>query len=996
MFAPVPQEAMPIRSSAVGRFIGIRMGGKFVPVANDDAASLRFGVLGPVRVWQQDAEVNLGPRQQRLILALLLARAGQPVGTGEIVEMLWGQRPPLSAVNVVHRYVGALRRLFEPDLPARSAGRWLAGDAAGYRMRVDADTLDLLQLRVLAQQARSAEEAGRLAEAMSAYETALSLWRGPCAGVPALSSYDQSAFSVVDHECADLVREAASLALRLDRARSVLPVLRRVAEHRPWDEALQARMLLALSADGQQAEAITRYQDVRSRLADELGVDPGEELRAAYQLVLRQSPARPAAGDPHAPVSRPGDLRIARASFVTAVLPAQLPPDLPYFTGRGDAQHRTLSLVNGHMMTQVSLPVLAIDGIPGIGKTTLAIHLAHQLTDAYPDGQLYVDLRGFDPHQSVLDPAEALQGFLNALGVPDVDIPASRHARSGLYRSVLAGRRTLVVLDNAYSVEQVRPLLPGAPGCLVLVTSRKRLTGLATAHGAHLMTLDVLSPEDSRDFLTSRIGAERVYTDPKALNEIVERCGRLPLALAVVASRALAYPEHGLTDVVRELRDAQGSLDGFFGDDIDNDIRAIFSWSYRALGARAARVFRLLSLHPGPDTTLPATASLADVALGEARLLVGELVRTGLLVEHAPGRFSMHDLIRTYAHELVQLQEDDTIRTQAFRRLAHHYWQTAYEGNLLLSPSIVLDSPEAMDTVVTAQLTNANDAIAWLNAERQVLKAVVQRQIDAGCPTAAWQLVLTLLHFYQREGWWHDWATMTRACLNAVTAADDKLGRAHMSRGLAGAVHMLGDNETAARLLHQALDLFTTLGYRPEQALVYRNLGQVTFAQENYSDSVAYYQRSLRHFKSAGDLPHQNYVLCCLADAHARLGQHDTSMRLLDRALSICETVGDVNGQGLCYETLARCHQARGDYAASVASWKQATEIYRQTEWRMNSVECQLHLGDAALAMGDRAGARTAWQEGLALLRHLRVPYATEIQDRLMRLEEDAADTASG
>jgi DNA-binding SARP family transcriptional activator len=643
-----------------------------VPVAHDDRTALCFGVLGPVRVWRRGVEVDLGARQQRLILGLLLAGAGQPVGLGDIVEVLWGRMPPRSAVNVVHRYVGALRRLFEPGLPPRSAGRWLLGDAAGYRLQVGADDLDLLRLRALADRGRSDEDAGRLAEAMSAYEAALALWRGPCGGASELGAGDHPAFSVVDHECAGLVREAASLALRLGRSRSVLPVLRRVADLRPWDEALQAQLLLALSADGQQAEGIGLYQNVRRRLADELGVDPGTELREAYQLVLRQRAAGSAVPDG----AGPDPAGTPQGPTLAVVLPAQLPADLPYFTGRDEARQRTLGLVNGHVLTQDSMPVLAIDGIPGIGKTSLAIHLAHQLADAYPDGQLYVDLQGFDPEQSVLQPAEALQGFLNALGVPDAGIPASHHARSGLYRSVLAGRRILVVLDNARSVEQVRPLLPGSPGCLVLVTSRNRLTGLATAHGAHLMTLDVLSPEDARAFLISRIGAVRTAADPAALTEIVDRCGRLPLALALVAGRALSHPDHSVTAIAGELRDARGSLDGF--SDMGDDIRGIFSWSYRMLGPRAARMFRLLSLHPGPDITIPATASLAGVPPGEARLLVGELIRTGLLAEHAPGRFTTHDLIRAYAQELVESHETDEAREQAFGRLVDHYRQPAY------------------------------------------------------------------------------------------------------------------------------------------------------------------------------------------------------------------------------------------------------------------------------------------------------------------------------
>ncbi|MCO8275502.1 tetratricopeptide repeat protein [Actinoplanes sp. TRM 88003] len=959
-----------------------------------DKLSFCFGVLGPVQVLRSGVEVDLGARQQRLILALLLANAGQPVGIGNIVEVLWGERPPASAVNVVHRYVGTLRRLFEPALPARSSGRWLLGDAAGYRMQVDPFHLDLSRLRMLAEQARSDASESRWTEAMASFESALALWRGPCGGAAELVANDHLTFDAIDHECAGLAREATALALRLDKARAVLPVLRRMAEHRPLDEALQARLVLAVSADGQQAEAIAHYQNVRRRLADELGVDPGEELREAYQQVLRQENAAPVSppGGTGTPAPPPGD----PAPRLTTVLPAQLPADLAHFTGRDDAQSRTLSLVNGHILTQASMPVLAIDGIPGIGKTSLAIHLAHQLTDAYPDGQLYVDLQGFDPEQSVLHPAQALQGFLNALGVPDADIPVSHHARSGLYRSVLAGRRILVVLDNAHSVEQVRPLLPGSPGCLALVTSRKRLTGLATAHGAHLMTLDVLSVEDARGFLTSRIGSQRTSAESEAVDEVIERCGRLPLALAVVASRALTHPDHKLIEIARELRDAQGSLDGFSTDDIDNDIRAIFSWSYRTLGPPAARMFRLLSLHPGPDIATPAMASLAGVALTEARLLVGELVRTGLLAEHQVGRFWMHDLIRAYAQELVQGHDDELTQVRAFERLTAHYRQSAHEADRLLGPSIMLDPPPAMADVVTVRPGDGIEAGAWLNAERQVLKAVVQRLIEGGDVAAAWRLTVNLHFFNQREGWCHDWAATSRACLQAATSAGDDLGSAFMARSLSGAEMMLGHYESALQHLDRSLELFTALGHSQGQALVYRNLGQVTDLQGRHQEAIGYFERAVQLMAAQGDLVSQVLALGCLADAHTSLGHFEISMDLINRALPIADALQSIHGQGFCHEIMAKCLQAKGDLPAARRIWGKAVGIFRRSEWRMNTVSCLLHLGDTALAMGDPAGAREAWQEALDLTVHLRLPEVTELEDRLSRLEHEPAPVGGG
>ncbi|RAK24746.1 tetratricopeptide repeat protein, partial [Actinoplanes lutulentus] len=365
----------------------------------------------------------------------------------------------------------------------------------------------------------------------------------------------------------------------------------------------------------------------------------------------------------------------------------------------------------------------------------------------------------------------------------------------------------------------------------------------------------------------------------------------------------------------------------------------------------------------------------------------GELVRTGLLTEHTVGRFTTHDLIRAYAQELVHLHEDGPARESAAARLLHHYRQTAYEADLLLAPPVVLEPPSAPADVVTARLNDAAAAVTWFNADRQVIKAVVQRQIDDGRADPAWRLAVSLQRFLQGEGWWHDWAAMARSCLQAATAAGDDLGRAHMSRSLAGAEHVLGDNDTAARLLGQSLDLFEGLGRCREQALVHRNLGQVSVAQENHLDGVAHYERALKLFESLDDLYHQIAVLCCLADAHSFLGRPDVSTALAHRALSIAEALNDLNGQGLCYETLGKSFCAAGDLPASLASWTRGAEIYRQTGWRMNSVECLLHQGDTALTLGDPTGAHAAWQQALDLLSHLRVPQVQAIEERLARLE---------
>jgi DNA-binding SARP family transcriptional activator len=956
--------------------------------------TVRFEVLGPVRLWRSGLEREIGPRQQRLILALLLARAGQPVGISEIVELVWKQNPPDSAVNVVYRCVGALRRLIEPGLPSRSAGRWLVHQASGYRLLVDTDDLDLLKFRDLAGQAKHAEAAEMHADAVRLYVEALSLWRGSCAGGSELLHRSHNAFEAVDQERVAVALQAAEVALRCGGARSTLAALRTVAELNPLDEALQAQLIRLLSADGKQAEAIAAYREIRRRLADELGVDPGGDLRAAYLDVLRQgitvvgtagrsTPTDDAVDDPS--TGGYGDRGDDRPP--QPVRPAQLPPSLSCFTGRDEILRRTITLL-GERTTEDPRPaILAFDGPPGIGKTALATHLAHRLVEAYPDGQLYIDLRGFDAEGPAVDAAETLQAFLSALGVPHADIPPGLDARSGLYRSVLAGRRVLVVLDNAHDVEQVRPLLPGTAECLVLLTSRNRLTGLATAYGAELVTLDVPSRDEARAGLIARIGAARAEAEPEAVNDIIDRCGALPLALAVVAARAATHPEHRLSAVVRELLEAQGSLDGFSSADMSNELRAIFSWSYLKLTPSAARAFRLMALHPGPDITMPAFVSLTGAPLRDARSLIGELIRTGLLTEHKRGRYRTHDLIRAYACEL-SMDSSEEERRLARDRIYHHYRQSAHRATTELGSLLVLDPPEAFAGLMPAEITDAAQATTWFNAERHIVEAMVRREIEEGRTTNGWQLALTLQTFYQSDGWYLDWANTVTLALGAARASGDVRGQAYLLRSLAGASHLLGDNDEARSLLLQAMERFIDLGYLLEQALIHINLGRIDHLTKNYPRSVTHYERALRLLEPLGHQLNRANALCGLGENLICLGRHAAAMPLIHEALDLHRHGGDLNGQGMCHELLAQSYHAGGEYERSLAHRREAIELYRQSSWRTNLAECYVDLGDTALASGDAAAARAAWEEALALLDRLPPSQTAEVEARLARLTQ--------
>ncbi|WP_433281358.1 BTAD domain-containing putative transcriptional regulator [Micromonospora sp. CA-244673] len=632
---------------------------------------LSFAVLGPVRAWRGRSELDLGARQQRLVLAFLLARAGGAVSVAELVDLLWESDPPPSAVNVVHRHVGMLRRRFEPGLPTRAAGSVLIRDGAEYRLLIEEDALDLLRFRRLV--ARAGGSSGEPAVAL--YREALALWRDRCASGVRSGPRAHPEFLAVDGEWFAAVRAATDAALRAGCVHAVLPAIRLAAEHEPLDEALQARLLLALAADGRRAEALAAYADIEHRLADELGIRPGADLRAARDSLLDHDAAADGSGSWRgagpAPTAAP-PLGVEAGSWPPAGAPptgpgppAQLPADHPFFSGRRDLVAAAEELLAGDRPATA----LVIDGMPGVGKTTLAVHLAHHLASRYPDGQLHADLRGFDSGDSVMTPAEALRGFLWSLGVAPAAIPAEPHAQAGLYRSILAGRRMLILLDNCRDWDQVRHLLPGTGGSLAIATSRRRITGTAGPAGAHPLHLDLLTDAEARELLTRWLG-DVTAADPAAVDEIVTRCGRLPLALALVATRAVGRPALSLPAVAGELAGADGRLAGF--GDAHAELEASFAWSYRALTPGAARLFRLLPLHPAGELSTEAAAALAGLPPRTARGLLAELA-AHLLVEPGDGRWRMHDLLRAYAAELGEEHDDAAERDAAVERIHDHH-----------------------------------------------------------------------------------------------------------------------------------------------------------------------------------------------------------------------------------------------------------------------------------------------------------------------------------
>ncbi|MFI5793701.1 BTAD domain-containing putative transcriptional regulator [Streptomyces sp. NPDC051677] len=612
--------------------------------------ALRFEVLGPVRVWREGQELDVGFPQQRALLALLLTQAGRPVPMSEILDALWAERPPASAPNVVRRYAGGLRRLLEPGLPPRAPGRRLRRRTGGYLLDAATDEVDLLRFRDLTRQGKRAAATGRAETAARAFALALGEWRGQVAmGIPA-SVREHVRFTAVQRELLDTARPAADAALLCGRAEQVLPALRRAAAHDPLDEPLHARLVLVLAACGLQAEALRTYDDVRRRLQRDLGIAPGAELAAAHTRVLRQEVSR-----------RTEAVEVGKSNAVTAPAPAaagpvpdfgsvQLPPPAPSFVGRAAESAWLDACADAGADAGAGAKVVVVGGMAGVGKSALALHWAHRAADRFPDGRLYVALRGFDPAGPAVESADALRGLLTALGAPASRMPDGVDALTGMYRTLLAGRRVLVILDDALCTESLRPLLPAAQGCMALVTSRHALPGLV-ASGARPLRLAPPSAADARALLAGRIGAERAAAEPRAADEIVARCGRLPLALAAVAAHAVGRPDVPLAAVAAELREVHGGLDAL------SALRPAFLSSYRRLPDDTARLFRLLPRHPGPDLTPATTAALSGLPVRRTRLLLAHLAESHLLAEPTPGRYTLHDLLRALAAELADGNE---------------------------------------------------------------------------------------------------------------------------------------------------------------------------------------------------------------------------------------------------------------------------------------------------------------------------------------------------
>ena len=961
----------------------------------DDGGSLRFEVLGSLRAFRDGDEVALGWPRQQAVLAALLIRVGQVVSRDELVDAVWGMDPPVTAANVVHAYVAKLRKILEPDRVSRAPAQVLTSSGHGYVLHLAPGQLDLKIAEQHLMAARRARESNELSECVTALDAALALWRGlPLTGVPGPFAEIQRA-RLTEMRMAAL-EDRAEVLLDSDRPAGLIGELATLAAEHPLRERLAGLLMLALYRDGRPAEALACYQRTRRMLVDELGLEPGPYLRRLHQDILQNrgnaSDGHPKPPEPQKPAESPKPAepqKHPQPPILEAkpVVPRQLPAHTPYFVGRTTELDRLTTL--GTTSRQPGTVMISvINGSAGIGKTTLAVYWAHRAARRFPDGQLYVNLRGFDPTGTPLHPAEAIRGFLGALNTPPERIPATLDAQAGLCRSLLAGKRMLMVLDNALDENQVRPLLPGSPGCLVVITSRNMLTGLA-AEGADLLSLDILTRPEARQLLARRLGHQRTAAEPEAADELIELCARLPLALTVAAARAAAPPYPSLAAIATELRDACSRLDALDAGDAATSVRAVFSCSYSHLDADAARTFRLLAVHPVPEIGLPAAASLVGAPIPHALQALRVLTRAHLVTEHTPGRFTFHDLLRAYATDQANLVDSPADRHLAMHRVLDYYLHTAHAAARALHPIRDLPVLEPHEPGVTPErFADRNKALAWCEAEQTILLAVITMAARHGFDKHAWQIPWILKTFLERRANWHDYATTQYTALAAAQRLGDLAAQAGAHLGIGWACTQLHVYEEARVHFERGFSVYAQVRDLPGQALARRRVGWMLGLQHRWAEATGHAARSLDLYQAAGDLIGQGQALNSLGWYHAQLGDLHRALSCCRLALALQLETGDEYGEADTRDSLGYVNHQLGDYAEAIACYQQALDFYRKLFDPCGQAETLDRLGDTHQAIGDTKAARHAWQQALAVLDQLRHPEADNVRAKLSRVAD--------
>ncbi len=910
---------------------------------------MEFGLLGPLAVRRGETVIPVQAGKQRAVLAALLLNANQVVPVGELAETLWGAEPPPSAGVTVQNYVARLRKALEDQGHSR-----IGTQPRGYVINVAADELDMTRFEDLLGAARQAARGGSWETAAAQARAALALWRGePLADVES----ELLALREVPR-LADLRLQALETRieadLQLGRHAEVTGELRQLAGAHPLREHLHALLMLALYRAGRQAEALAAYQAARRVIIEELGTEPGPELRSLHQQILAADPALNLPGPPQP------------AAGAERAVPRELPACVRHFTGRAGELAALTDLLGEPPDRRRIVVISAIGGTAGVGKTALALQWAHQVAGRFPGGQLYVNLRGYGPGEPV-PPGDALAGFLRTLGVPGTDIPDQLEERARQYRSKLAGRQVLVVLDNARDGEQLRPLLPGDPGCAAVVTSRDALTGLVAADGARRLDLDVLPPRDAVGLLRSLIGP-RADTDPKAVAEMAGLCARLPLALRIAAELAVACPAAPLAELVVELKASR--LDALDAGEDRADVRAVFSWSVRQLSDDATQAFALLGVQPAEDLDVHAAAALTGTSTAQTRKMLDRLHRASLIQETGPGRFGMHDLLRAYAREQAAAQDTGSRTRQALTGLFDYYLIAAGAAMDVLYPAEAhLRPPISRACVAVPEMASEAEARAWLDRERANMVAVVAHCAGRGWTRYAAALADTLHHYLIYGSHLPEAHTIYRHALDAARQSADLAAEATALLSLGSIALYKGQFRDAAAEYRIALERYRQCGDRTGEARVLGNLGITEQQLHNHQSAAGYYHQSIATSESAGDSLSAARGLTHLAFVETELSLYDQAAGHLQRALPVLRGANDQDYEAATLEAIGELHLRRGQLTQAADFFEQALTINRRAGNPTGVADQLLNLGKVSVRRGEHQQAIDYLRQALALHR---------------------------
>ncbi|MFF0143908.1 DNA-binding SARP family transcriptional activator [Amycolatopsis sulphurea] len=920
--------------------------------------SMDFRVLGPAEVRAGGEVVPLGGSRPLIVLTGLLLRANRVVSVDLLSHWLWtdDQRRSKGALQT---YVLRLRRALGEAVQIRT-------ERDGYLLQVDENAVDLLRFRHRADLGRTAAERGEHRQAAALFEDALAEWRGPALQNVASDALHREEAGQLTEERTRVREQWAESLLAVGEHDLIVPSLERLTREHPLRERPHEQLMLALFRAGRRAEALEAYRRISAVLADELGLDPGAGLQSAHRLVLG------------------GDDSAGYRPAAEPQVPHQLPPDLRAFTGRARALKALHALLPEALDDGTSTPIASVEGMGGQGKTTLSVHFAHQIADRFTGGQVFQDLRGFgagDP----LEPLAALEAMLGALGVPADQIPAGLDERAAAWRTHTAGRRLIMVLDNANSSAQVRPLMPG-PGCLVVVTSRWQLRGLAATHGVRRIGLSELDDEEGVQLIASTVGLDRVEADPAAAEQFVRYCGGLPLAIRILAVRLAQFPDQPLGEFVAGLPAGGGRLGTFdLGDGDETNIRAVFSCSYRALPEPAARLLRLLGLPMVPGFDVDTVVALAGGEEAEVREALGALVSAHLLDQPRPGQYRFHDLIRAYAFELSYQVDSAWQRDTACERLLGWYLVTARNASWAMRPDRFQDSLGIEGLRGGLAFDGYHEGLAWFSREHENLVSVVSWSFRIRYHAHCWKVAWLLFTYLAGRTRVDECRVVLETALRATQESGDRPGEAAIRNGLGVLDGVVRDYSSARRNLEKALAVQQELGSLRGEARARYNLSQTA---REFADFPAAYRHGERALEIARDLQLTGFeanVLRALGDLCATMGDHPQALTLADEALSLVPADDPRTGR-FSLVTRARALLGLGRHTEGIECMSEAVDMFFAMDEEYEAADALSELGTAHLSQGRPAAARDCWLRSIRLLTTLAHPDAAAVRAKLATL----------